>query len=105
MCFLICCCLKNTVSDEVFGDIKTKRYRKASQYRKSTCGNETCSICLEDFEVEEEIQLAPCNHGYHVHCLSYWLSIKNTCPMCHAVLKKESFKEDTPLLRSYRIDV
>ena len=106
MCFLICCCLgSNNGEDIEFGQVKTTRYRRESAYKKATCGNDNCCICLEDFQDDEEIQLARCNHGYHVECLTNWMTVKNTCPVCQAVLRRELPDENTPLLTSFRIDM
>lgn len=104
MCFL-CCCVKSSEDDTPKKSVKTVKYKKASRTRKSTCGNEICTICLEEFQNDEEIKLAQCNHGYHKDCLANWLTVKSNCPMCQTRLRNDDFDEHEPLLRSYRIDV
>eukprot|EP01084_Bolivina_argentea_P131897 232745_1 len=45
--------------------------------------NDSCAICLEDFELNEELRLLPCNHGYHMKCIDPWLHKQSElCPMC-----------------------
>lgn len=43
-----------------------------------------CSICQEEYEVEEEVGKLECGHGYHLHCIKQWLVRKNACPVCKA---------------------
>lgn len=43
----------------------------------------TCSICMDDFCIGDEIQCIPCNHHFHLLCISEWLERGGwTCPMC-----------------------
>ncbi|CAK75456.1 unnamed protein product (macronuclear) [Paramecium tetraurelia] len=44
----------------------------------------TCYICQEDFK-EEEVELEmSCSHNFHKDCLTQWLKINNSCPVCRA---------------------
>ncbi|KAJ2358674.1 hypothetical protein GGF43_000658 [Coemansia sp. RSA 2618] len=47
---------------------------------------ESCSICLSDIvRGEELVALVPCNHQFHIDCVSRWLTQKSTkCPLCKA---------------------
>jgi len=48
----------------------------------------TCSICLVDFEENEEvIRLPICNHHFHQPCLKQWLHMQRVCPYCRADIK------------------
>jgi len=106
MVFLFCCCCKQTQDEDTAkSDLKKVKYRRKTSFHKAACGNETCTICLEEFEPSEEIKLTPCNHGYHPDCLEHWMRERSNCPMCQAPLKKDTSDENTPLLRSYTIDV
>lgn len=40
-----------------------------------------CSICHEENAVVR--MTLPCNHAFHVHCISKWFKLGNTtCPLC-----------------------
>ncbi|CAG8667872.1 14465_t:CDS:1 [Dentiscutata erythropus] len=44
---------------------------------------ETCAICLEDFDDGDKIRELPCHHYYHVECIDPWLTTKSSsCPLC-----------------------
>lgn len=45
--------------------------------------NNKCTICLMDFENEEELKiLNKCNHLFHTECLDGWLNNEKVCPIC-----------------------
>ncbi|CAK9177651.1 unnamed protein product [Ilex paraguariensis] len=41
-----------------------------------------CSICMEEFAVNQEMNHLPCNHFFHRHCIASWLKRSKTCPLC-----------------------
>lgn len=45
-----------------------------------------CSICLEDFKLEESVKLTDCNHMFHNICIQEWINKKKNCPMCRCNL-------------------
>ncbi|CAK7349157.1 unnamed protein product [Dovyalis caffra] len=52
-----------------------------------------CSVCLNQFEPESEINRLSCGHLFHKVCLEKWLDYWNyTCPLCRTSLMPE---EDT----------
>uniref|UniRef100_A0A3Q7ENT6 RING-type domain-containing protein n=1 Tax=Solanum lycopersicum TaxID=4081 RepID=A0A3Q7ENT6_SOLLC len=54
----------------------------------SSCIEETCSICLVEFEKEHVVcQLPRCNHVFHIDCIEKWLErCQFTCPLCRSLL-------------------
>lgn len=47
-----------------------------------------CSICQEEFEVNDDIGKLECSHSYHMHCIKQWLLQKNACPVCKTAVTK-----------------
>ncbi|KAL1226266.1 RING-H2 finger protein ATL64 [Cardamine amara subsp. amara] len=46
---------------------------------------EECSVCLSEFEEEDEGRLLPkCGHAFHVDCIDTWFRSRSTCPLCRA---------------------
>ncbi|GBG26111.1 E3 ubiquitin-protein ligase ATL42 [Hondaea fermentalgiana] len=41
-----------------------------------------CSICITEFEPDEELRRLPCDHFFHKDCVDTWLNQNATCPMC-----------------------
>lgn len=48
-----------------------------------------CSICMEDFRLHEEAKKLPCKHCFHEPCISEWLKLHGTCPVCRKNLNGE----------------
>ncbi|KAI3983058.1 hypothetical protein MKX01_035339 [Papaver californicum] len=45
--------------------------------------NDTCSICLSEYQPKETLKTLPaCNHCFHVECIDVWLRLNSTCPVC-----------------------
>jgi hypothetical protein len=42
----------------------------------------TCSICLADFEAGDELRGLPCAHAFHCGCIDQWLKTSRQCPCC-----------------------
>ena len=49
---------------------------------KSIIISDTCSICMEQYEINQKIYRTNCHHHFCIDCLQKWFSVKNSCPMC-----------------------
>jgi hypothetical protein len=50
---------------------------------------QSCTVCMSEFEVGENIKALPCCkfhlvHEFHVTCIDHWLSRSQLCPLCKA---------------------
>jgi len=64
--------------------------------------NEDCSICKDEFCMEEEVTQMPCQHLFHGECLSRWLKMHNQCPVCRFELETNDnyYERNTRISRS-----
>lgn len=68
--------VKVTLTKEQFDKFEKK---KVSESNKLT----NCSICMDNYELDEIIVTLKCNHVYHENCIENWLcNQKVTCPIC-----------------------
>ncbi|CAN6994064.1 unnamed protein product [Brassica rapa subsp. trilocularis] len=61
---------------------------------------EECSVCLSEFEEEDQGRLLPkCGHAFHVDCIDTWFRSSSTCPLCRAPVQPEnmSTEQTTPV--------
>jgi len=47
-----------------------------------TDNQEKCSICLEEWRVDDDIRELPCRHKFHTTCIQRWLEEDAGCPLC-----------------------
>lgn len=43
---------------------------------------EQCSICMDEFELDESVNQLRCDHFFHKDCIKPWLELHATCPVC-----------------------
>lgn len=82
-------------NDDLLEDSSCRLILPASRFldlnMSSSCNghiDETCSICLVEFEKEHVVcQLPRCNHVFHTECIEKWLErCQFTCPLCRSFL-------------------
>jgi len=49
-----------------------------------------CTICIEDFKVNESARKLICDHYFHYNCIAPWLSLHANCPICRKEFTNES---------------
>jgi E3 ubiquitin-protein ligase RNF13 len=83
---------------------------KGGQYEQQLflmeSSQDTCAICLDQFEDGEELRRLACHHEFHTECIDPWLlTRKRTCPLCKAEACPNSHDEgsddESPILRSF----
>ena len=97
--------LTKTEVDKLFPE---KRYKlnKNVKRRFSVCSvdsdvhssNNECCICLGNIAEGCKIRTLRCQHFYHSECISRWLQVNATCPLC----RKNSFRGKQGVLTSLR---
>jgi len=75
---------------------KLKRFKMEKKYCKQTEQDPNklefpeCSICLMVVNEGEDTILLPCGHMFHDKCVTQWLKIHNTCPLCRFELPTDN---------------
>jgi hypothetical protein len=57
------------------------------QYQRPAGQDEpdACAICLVDYDTDERIKrITRCNHRFHGECITPWITVNNTCPLCRS---------------------
>lgn len=73
------------LSDELISYLEPWKYKavKASGFfSRKTTDHEDCTICLSTFRSRETMITLPCRHHYHAACVTKWLKVNKTCPVC-----------------------
>ena len=55
----------------------------------SKIDNKQCLICLDDYQINENICYLPCFHLFHSDCIKAWVKKSNKCPLCKNIIKIE----------------
>lgn len=69
------------VKDSALKKIPIKLYSEVDKEHKME-KNIQCSICLCEYEKDDEISHLPCNHIYHPDCIEGWFKNSAKCPVC-----------------------
>lgn len=63
-----------------------------------------CSVCWEDFKIDEKVRKLPCSHLYHEDCIVPWLNLHGTCPICRKSLNGEEEDDNDVHMDSVELD-
>ncbi|KAL8469027.1 hypothetical protein ACS0TY_032013 [Phlomoides rotata] len=72
-------------------DLPVSRFQNL-EFRRGNRGSEaeeeTCAICLVEFEKEDLVnKLRRCEHVFHMECMEKWLDrCQFTCPLCRSMV-------------------
>ncbi|GMH90808.1 hypothetical protein TrST_g3878 [Triparma strigata] len=51
-----------------------------------------CSICICEYEHDDDCVQLPCSHIYHHDCLEQWINNHHKCPLCNLDLRSEEVR-------------
>merc|ERR1711971_815551 len=54
-----------------------------------------CSVCWDDFKLDEEVRQLRCEHIFHGDCIIPWLELHDTCPVCRKEQGEETEETGT----------
>jgi len=71
----------NTLDDSEFDKIKN--------YQVTEKKDECCSVCMDEFNIDDNASELPCGHLYHTNCITTYLKeYHRICPVCRAEVGK-----------------
>ncbi|KAJ3205241.1 hypothetical protein HDU82_005328 [Entophlyctis luteolus] len=53
-------------------------------------GESRCSICLMEYDDNDELSGVPCTHWFHSECIRRWLQHSKACPICRTEVTKNA---------------
>ena len=56
--------------------------KKEIKYNNEIHNDRECTICLEEYEENNDLYQLQCGHYYHKECIDDWLLKHQTCPLC-----------------------
>lgn len=76
---------QNTIERNTF----PHKYKKIPRSGGDSEDNvEKCTICLSEFEDNEEVRRLPCMHLFHIVCVDQWLTTNKRCPICRVDIEE-----------------
>ncbi|EAR86753.2 zinc finger, C3HC4 type (RING finger) protein (macronuclear) [Tetrahymena thermophila SB210] len=54
---------------------------KAIEMVETQQNQQECSICLEQYQAQDEVCKLQCRHIFHKNCINLWFKQKNYCPL------------------------
>lgn len=98
-------CRRRVNNSVVIRNLRVRRIERIPtiQYDPSKVINESCVVCLDDFELNTTVKLLNCRHAYHPRCIDIWLMQSDKCPLCNAdAIKNKKRIYDTCCCFCYR---
>ena len=66
---------QNAIYPQLYDDLNEKKIKNIDKI---------CSICIDNYHKDNIIYELDCSHIFHKKCLSKWIELNNTCPLCRA---------------------
>ncbi|CAD8131953.1 unnamed protein product [Paramecium octaurelia] len=105
--FMICCCyklfknkafqqqnLQTEPNPTTYVDLYIPTYKfqeiKDTDVHTISLDYQYCSICLEKFDLQNNVKITYCKHLYHSKCLQLWIEKIKVCPLCRAPLDEQT---------------
>ena len=66
---------QNAIYPKLYDDLNEKKIKNIDKI---------CSICIDNYHKDNIIYELDCSHIFHKKCLSKWIELNNTCPLCRA---------------------
>ncbi|KTW30734.1 hypothetical protein T552_00446 [Pneumocystis carinii B80] len=69
--------------DDEYVKENERKEASSSDFAQDASFSDTCAICLDIFQDEDEIRVLTCDHIYHSSCIVPWFTTRRAmCPLC-----------------------
>ncbi|KAL6215007.1 hypothetical protein ACLB2K_014439 [Fragaria x ananassa] len=82
-------------SNEISTCLHPHTYRPSPIHQSKNSIIDKCVVCQYEYEDGEALAALPCEHPYHLECISNWLQIKKCCPICSTEVSSSSSSSKT----------
>jgi hypothetical protein len=83
--------LRNNQGSEGVAPASKETIERLGEFEyKPEMGTKTCSVCLADAQGGDKFVTLDCKHEYHKGCVTQWLNMHNSCPLCRKPLQEVS---------------
>ncbi|CAF1193345.1 unnamed protein product [Rotaria sordida] len=79
---------KKVLSNDEINRLPTETFRRLPN---TSAEENQCSICWDDFELNQTLRRLPCVHRYHQTCIDNWLKTSNLCPLIKVIALLEDY--------------
>ncbi|XP_058804281.1 uncharacterized protein LOC131671683 isoform X2 [Phymastichus coffea] len=69
------------------------KYKRVKTVEINEDAIDKCTICLSEFEENEDVRRLPCMHLFHENCVDQWLCTNSCCPICRVDIETYVYKE------------
>ncbi|XP_011501015.1 PREDICTED: uncharacterized protein LOC105364709 [Ceratosolen solmsi marchali] len=89
----IVCARGGATQDSIESHTFPHKYKRVKDVENKEDAIEKCTICLSEFEENENVRRLPCMHLFHIDCVDQWLCTNSCCPICRVDIETYVDKE------------
>lgn len=64
-----------------------------------------CAVCKDQITLHALAKQLPCKHLYHADCITPWLDLHASCPLCRFRLEEEEEQQDHAVMTEIRTEL
>ena len=72
----------------------TNIFLKATYRTVRSSFENTCSVCLDDFQMQTTCRRLYCSHVFHCGCIEEWFKTHQKCPNCNNFMTRDAIVHD-----------
>jgi hypothetical protein len=76
------------LAKEDFNKLQVEKFKNITKETIKKDVDTQCTICVDEFDKEDDVIITPCKHLYHKQCIEKWCEQSVFCPVC-----KQDFRD------------